>query len=284
MADEAHPYVVRPSSLPTAPDCYRRWAARHLAPLVAEAGYTLAVRRPLHVGAAVGSGVHAAVGYTLQAKLTTGELGNATEAENRAEAEFMARAEFGVMWDSTTDDLPTAKKQLQRMNRSFRRYLAPDLIPLVVEQRLEADIGDGWIMSGQGDNLSGNPDALVRDIKTGTTQRANGVQYASYHGLFQVHGYHPTGMVEDFIPRAKLRDEQPPPTSTPIAVGPAIEEAWAIIDDIKRGTAEFEKRLAEQNGRNPAGAFRANPASQLCGAKWCTAFGTDFCRAHKGAK
>ncbi len=260
----------------------RRWAARHLAGMVTEAGYTLASQRPLHVGAAVGSGVHAAVGYTLESKRTTGDIGNATEAENRAEAEFLARAEYGITWDATTDTLPTAQRQLQRMSRVFRRTLAPDLTPLVVETRLEADIGDGWAISGQGDNLSGDPDALVRDLKTGTTQRANAIQYAMYFDLFSAHGYAPTGMVEDFLRRVSIKAEQPPPVATPIPLGPAREDAWTVVRAIKSSTAEFQRRVAEGGGA-PRAAFAANPASALCGAKWCTAWGTDFCRSHKGA-
>ena len=276
------PRVIRPSSLTTQIDCGRRWAAVHLAPLVMQAGYTLGERRPLHVGAAVGSGVHAAASYTLEAKRRTGELGNEAEAVDRAEAEFMERGQHGLVWDATTDQLPTAQQQLRRMTRSYRRHLAWQLQPMIIEQRFECDVGDGWVLSGQTDSLNGDPDRDVHDLKTGTHQRANGVQYACYHIILDAHGYRPARIVEDFLRRVKLKTEQPPPESTAIPLAPAIADAWDAIDDIKRATAEFERRIVS-GGRPPHAAFRANPQSQLCSPRFCPAFGTDFCKSHREA-
>jgi hypothetical protein len=276
------PHVIRPSSLTTAVDCGRRWAAVHLSHLVRDAGYTLGERRPLHVGAAIGSGVHAAASFTLEAKRRTGELGNEAEAVDRAEAEFLERAQHGLMWDATTGQLPVAQMQLARMTRSYRRHLAWQLTPLLVEQRFECDVGDNWVLSGQTDTLAGDPNADVRDLKTGTHQRANGVQYACYHIILDAHGYRPHRIIEDFLPRAKLKVEQPPPQSTTIPLAPAIADAWDTIDDIKRRTAEFQRRVVE-GGRPPHAAFPANPQSQLCSPRFCPAFGTDFCKSHREA-
>lgn len=270
---------LRPSSIVGYADCPRRWAARHATDLVTDAGYVLAPNRPLHIGAAVGSGVHAAVGYTLSEKLATGSLGAQSEAEGRAEAEFDARAEHGVVWDATTADKSVAKRQLARMSRAYRRHLAPVVTPLVVEERLEADLGDGWVLSGQADTLAGDPDVGIRDLKTGTQQRANGVQYAAYQLLFGAHGYNATALYEDFLRRVKIDKEQPAPVTSEIDVRSAQADALELIDDIKRSTAEFSARVASGRGRPPHAAFRANPASVLCAAKWCPAHGTDFCKA-----
>lgn len=273
--------TIRPSSLTTAADCARRWAAHSLPDDLAQAGYELTIQRPVHVGAAVGSGVHAAAAYTMSEKRSSGDLGNETEAIDRAEAEFLARGEYGLAWDQTTGNLPTAKAQLARMTKTFRRWVAPDLAPLLVEQRLSADIGDDWEISGQLDTLAGDPDNIIDDLKTGVHQRANGVQYATYAMLFRAHGYQIEGLVEDFIRRAPLSHEQPKPVRERIDLAPAIADAWELIEAIQRDTAEFLRRAADPNGKAPPQAFRANPASVLCGAKWCRAWGTQFCQAHR---
>lgn len=280
MSSDAPAYVLRPSSLTTAADCMRRFAARHLTSTVLAAGYKLLPERPVHIGAAVGSGVHAAVAYTLSEKATNGGLGADSEAEDRAVQEFDARAQHGAVWDATTNNVGDAKRQIARMSRTYRRHLAPEIQPLQVEQRLEADLGDGWRLSGQADTLAGDPDSLIRDLKTGTRQRANGVQYAAYHSLFAAHGFGVTGLIEDFVARVPLSREQPPPASVPIDLRSAVADAWELFDEIKRATALFEERLQSGHGRPAHAAFRANPASPLCAAKWCSAWGSDFCNAH----
>jgi hypothetical protein len=275
---------IRPSSLTTYADCSRRWAARHLADDVAAAGYTLRPGRALHIGAAVGGAVHAAAGYTMSSKRATGDLGNETEAIGRAEAEFEDRAQYGVTWDHTTSDLSTAMKQIARMSKVYRRQVAPELAPLVVEERFEADIGDDWQISGQIDTLAGDPDAIIEDLKTGTVQRANGVQYATYAMLFRAHGYRVTGIYEDFIRRVPIAHSQPPAEQHQVDLEPAIADAWELIEAVKRDTAEFLSRVDDPHGKPPPNAFRANPASMLCGEKFCPAHSTDFCKAHRVAR
>lgn len=275
------PRVIRPSSLTTLADCERRWAAHALPDEVAQAGFVLHGRRPTHVGAAVGTGVHAAAAYTMEAKIADGTLGNETEAIDRAEEGLKAQMTYGVAWDAITADLPTAQKQVARMAKTYRRFTAPNVEPLLVERRLEGDVGDGWSVSGQLDTLQGDPDSVLRDLKTGAHQRANHVQYGMYAMLFRSHGYRVDRLAEDFIRRASLRKEQPLPVEVTIDIESAVSDAWESVRTIKATTAEFHRRLADPNGPPPEGAFRPNPASQLCGEKWCNAWGTQFCKAHK---
>lgn len=244
------------------------------------AGYALREKPELHIGAAVGSGVHAAAAWTLETKRDTGELGSEGEAVDRAITEFEDRANAeGLHFDETTGNIGAARHQIARMTRSYRQHIAPVVEPRLVETRLEADIGGGWRLSGQGDVLAGDPKADVRDIKTGARRRSNGAQYGAYALIFQAHGFNATGVIEDFIPRVRLRDEQPAPTSTQIDVHVAQAEAVAAMQDIQRSVAEFERRLTAGEPM-PEVALRANPASQLCSARFCRAWGTRFCRAH----
>jgi hypothetical protein len=274
--------IIRPSSLTTAADCARRYAAHHLTDMVVAAGYTLRPSRAVHIGAAVGGAVHAAAGFTMNAKRDTGALGNETEAIDRAEAEFDTRTEYGVTWDAATADISTAKRQISRMSKTYRRQVAPELAPLLVEERMVADVGDDWQISGQLDTLAGDPDNVIEDLKTGTVRRSNGVQYATYALLLRAHGYRITGLVEDFIKRVPITHTQPEVDRLEIAIEDAIADAWELIEGIKRDTAEFLKRVADPHGRPAPQAFKANPASMLCSPKFCKAYATNWCRAHRG--
>ena len=276
--------IIRPSSLTTFADCPRRWAARHLREEVAAAGYTASRPLAMSAGAAVGSGVHAAAAYTLGQKIQTGgaSMGSDTDAEEAGILEIRERVEKeGFDTDKATPDLNTAEKQIRRMSRAYRRSDAAAETPLQSEERLEAVIADGVALSGQVDALMvGDPDQTVRDLKTGVSRRANAAQYGAYALIWRAHGHRPQGLVEDYLKRVPLAHEQPMPTAHSIDVQTAMFEAWETIDAISRAVADFRQRAADPNGRPPNMAFRANPASSLCSARWCPAWGSDFCRAH----
>lgn len=272
--------LIRPSSLPTFSDCPRRFAARHLADMAEEAGYELRREMRRHIGAAVGTAVHAGVAFTLTAKRDTGELGNATEAEHLAEIALIQGVQEGAIWDDTSPNVPVAKLQATRMVRSYRRHVAPNIVPLLIEERRVADIGDSWQVSGQADTLTGDPDDHLRDLKTGARKRANAPQYGAYVLVFEAHGYAVPRITEDFLPRVRKDAEQPPPVAIAIDRRSAVMSAWDIIGAVKAATAEFERRVADPHGLDPLGAFLPNPNSALCGEKWCPAWGTKFCRAH----
>jgi hypothetical protein len=276
--------VIRPSSLTTFNDCPRRWAARNLRDEVAAAGYTASRSIAMNAGAAVGSGVHAAVAYTLGQKIATGgaSIGTDADAEEAGIVEVRERVEKeGFDADKATPDLNTAERQIRRMSRAYRRSDAVAETPLQSEERLEAVIADGIALSGQVDALMvGDPDQTVRDLKTGTSRRANGVQYGAYALIWRAHGHRPQLLVEDYLRRVPLAHEQPMPEPHRIDVQTAMLEAWETIDAIARAVAEFRRRAADPNGRPPNMAFRSNPGSSLCSARWCPAWGTDFCQAH----
>jgi hypothetical protein len=274
--------TVRPSSLTTFADCGRRWASRHLADEISAAGYRLRTGLSSHVGAAVGTGVHAAAAYSLHVRLQSGgSLGRDADAEEQGILAFRDRAAAEMVdWDGTTPDSNTAEAQIRRMSRAWRRSEAAESNPLQVEERLEAEFAPGWRVSGQLDLLAGDPDQIVRDTKTGTRRRANGVQYGAYGMIWRAWGYRPKGVIEDYLQRVALAKEQPPVQSHPIDIVLAQREAFEVLEAVRTATAEFERRLANPNGRPPEGAFRPNPASALCSARFCPAWGTEFCRAH----
>lgn len=275
------PRVIRPSSLTTADACGRRYAARHMAEIVEAAGYVLNRSMRRHIGAAVGTAVHAGAAYTLTAKKTDGTLGNDGEAEDRAQESLIDELEGETQYDDTTAAFPVAKRQVQRMVRSYRRFLAPDLVPLTVEERLTIDVGDGFQVSGQADGVvAGDPHEEIRDLKTGTRARANAAQYGAYAIVYRTHGYQVRTLVEDYLARVRIDREQPPPVAIPVDVAIAAQHAMETIERIKAWTAEFERRAADATARPPNLAFPANPADPLCSPKFCPAWGTEFCKVH----
>jgi hypothetical protein len=279
--------LIRPSSLVDFLDCPRRWAARHLRAEVQAAGYDLAQPRASHVGALVGSGVHAGAAYTLDQKRATGAIGRDADALDQAIEGFTQRAQQeGAEWDDLTPTRDTAHKQIARMLTAYRRQVAPKVAPLLVEQRFETTLASGWVLSGQMDSLVVSGDAqqqasTIRDIKTGARKRANGVQYGAYALIAEAHGHRPQELIEDFIPRAPLRREQPPVQATSYAVYDAKLDAWQALQAIREASMEFAARVEDPNGADPRAAFRANPSSSLCNARWCPAWGTQWCRSHR---
>ena len=87
--------VIRPSSLPSWPDCQRRTAARTAGALVKEMGYGLR-QLPQRAGPAVGTATHAAVAHTMQAKIDTGASANQTETEQAGLRRWMKRPLTGL--------------------------------------------------------------------------------------------------------------------------------------------------------------------------------------------
>ncbi len=275
-------YTIRPSSLPDFNDCDRRGAARSFRHLVEGAGYQLR-HRTLHIGAAVGRAAHAGAAKTLQTKIDTGSLGNLPDAQEVAIVEFGANLEEEeVVWDDLTDGKNVGEKQLHRMVAAYQTGVAPNIDPVTVEERLEANLQHGFVLSGQKDVLVRQPDG-IRDLKTGRLQRVNAAQYGAYAMIDAAHKRPIHSLIEDFVARTALSKPQKEAVSIEFNVEAAMWLAYDALQNIKRQVMLFEKRL-EEGRQPPESAFRANPQSMLCSDKFCPAWGTDFCRVHKGAK
>ncbi len=265
--------VIRPSTLTSWPDCGRRSAARAYPSLFAGFGYEL---RPVQVsaGAAVCTAVHAGAAFTLQSKVDTGEPGRDDEAEDRAIVGFRREIESGANWDEATPRPNDGETQVRRMLAEYRRAVAPRITPIAVEKRLEADLGDGFLLSGQADALAIEPGA-IRDLKTGV-ERIHIPQLGAYSLLARSHGREVLSAFEDFIPRVKANYSQPPAQEIAYPVEFAERVAQRRIAVVKRDLTEF---LAVGD----AEVFPANPMSVLCSQRYCPCWGTAACREHKGS-
>ena len=214
-------------------------------------------------------------------KMQTGELGSQTEAEQLALEQFGESVHGGVLWDEATPNLNDAQKQVVRMVRVFRNTIAVKAEPVAVERRLEANVGDDFILSGQSDLQTIEP-GRIRDLKTGRFPRSHYAQLGAYSLLART--AHPEQVTKevcvDFIQRVPVSKPQPE-TATEFYDQVVAEQAAAsTISRIKSDVVEFRRRLTDGDAP-PEHAFLANPASMLCSKKWCPAFGSDFCREHK---
>ena len=266
-------YVIRPSMLVSWNDCPRRTAARAYRDLFVSFGYELREVQS-SAGAAVGTAVHSGAAYTLQSKVDTGEPGQDDEADERAIASFREEIQDGADWDDTTPRPNDGEKQVRRMVAEYRRSVAPKRNPVAVEARLEADIGDGFLLSGQADALVLEPGGIV-DLKTGI-ERINTSQLGAYSLLARSHGREINKVAEDFIPRVKANYAQP--EAKEISYPPEFAERVA-----QQRIAAVKRDLLAFIGSGDAIDLPANPSSMLCNGRYCILWGTTGCREHKGA-
>lgn len=276
--------TLRPSSLPSWTDCERRTAANLFRPLITAAGFTINYNRN-NIGATIGTATHKGASTMLEHKMKTGEIGRESDAQDAALAEFDEDLEEGVMWDEVTGGRNEGQKQIIRMVHTYKDQVAPKIEPIAVEQRLNCDLGDGFVISGQADAIVMEP-GTVRDLKTGKIKRSNASQIGAYSLIRRAPGRDMDiqKLLEDYIPRVRISKPQPPAEEISYNVHASEQEAFEIIKDMKWKLSNFLERLAKQDHTAPPEyAFRANPQSMLCSDKYCPVFGTDFCRLHKGA-
>jgi hypothetical protein len=279
------PTVIRASALSSYPDCPRRAAARLFRREIEAAGFRLRwVQRA--IGALIGTAVHAAAANTLEEKAKTGTLPPASVATDVA-AESLTEnlAAYGeVLWDGpsgVTWNRDVAAKQTIAMAGAYHRVIAPRVRPLLVEQRLEAEISPGLILSGQPDVVAQEPHQ-IRDLKTGARRAGNDApQIGAYALLSRSVGLGIERAAIDWLQRVRVGKPQPEPESHPVPVAKAETAATSIIRHIEGDLRTWrEGDPARRILPGDPWAFVANPNSRLCSAKWCPAHGTEFC--HEG--
>jgi hypothetical protein len=259
--------VIRASGLPSYADCSRRAATRFLGTEIADAGYLLRNDVGANIGAALGSSTHEAASYSLNSKMYDSNLGTDNDALELAMNKLHDIGKDGISYDDTTPTYDRAELQLRVLVSSYRTLLGPIIEPVEVEVRLEANIGEGFIFSGQFDVRELT---TIRDLKTGAVARANIAQYGGYALLCRVHNRTVEKIVEDYLPRQRI----PEPEFYEYGVNDAMLAASAILKRIKADVANF-RTTGEPT------SFIANPQSMLCSDKFCPAWGTKFCCEHK---
>lgn len=277
-------YTARCSALPDFPDCNRRGAARMLRRLIEAMGFKLK-RPPNGAGAMVGTAVHSGAAVMLEEKGRSGVVAPESVATDAAIHSLREKVREGVAYDQLTTNLMDAEIQAVRMVKVYRADVAPQITPLLVEQRFEARVPfarNNIILSGQLDVLAREPGRL-RDTKTGRMLGNYRSQKGGYSLLsksqpdnLQVHS-----SVIDFIKRVAPKAEQPRAETYVQDLAGCETAAVAILKTIDLQLTLFLEGDSDR-GILPGDpwAFPANPSSRLCSDKYCPAHGTDFCHEH----
>jgi hypothetical protein len=280
------PTVIRVSSLAGYSDCPRRAAARLFWREIKNAGFALRYL-PRSIGGLVGTAVHRGVAHVLGAKAKTGQLPLRTVAiENSREALAEGVDGVEVQFDGptgATHHMRDAVDQVVRMTGIYHDNIAPKVDPVIVEERLEAEVEVGLVLSGQPDLVCREPGA-IRDLKTGQRMPASfAPQLGGYSLLSRSHGHKIERAAIDYVKRVNPSKPQPLPVTNEAVIAHAEAAASSILRQMAFDLDTF--RHGDEARRIRPGdpwSWAANPSSMLCSAKWCSAWGTEFC--HEGVK
>jgi hypothetical protein len=272
--------VVRASGLSGWPDCERRGAARLIPDEIAAAGFALR-ELPYGIGATIGTAIHKAASLVLKEKIDSGKMGPASVAVDCATDELKEGVKRGITWDRETPALDAALIQVERMTKAYVADTAPEIQPILVEERLCAQVTPNIELSGQADVIAREP-GRVRDLKTGKRPGNHKPQIGAYSLLGRTIG--PIDITEgviDWVPRVSVKKPQPAPVVISLDIASSEVAAVNIMRHIEHGIQMFRNGDPE-HGVLPGEpwSFTANPSSMLCGEKYCSAFGTDFCVEH----
>jgi hypothetical protein len=278
--------VIRCSALSGWGDCPRRGASKLFWAEIRAAGFMLRYI-PRGIGAIVGTAVHRGVASVLGVKARTGTLPARADALESSREMLDYQVEEGdIQFDGphgVTHNIGEAVDQVARMTGVYHDTVAPTVDPIQVEERLEAEVEPGLVLSGQPDLVCREPGA-IRDLKTG--QRAPvsfAPQLGGYSLLARTHKIDIQRAAIDYMPRVRKGKPQPAPQSTETIIAHAESAAANIIRHIQADLNTF-RHGDEARHIKPGDpwAFLANPASMLCSPKYCPAHSTEFC--HEGKK
>lgn len=272
-----HAPSVRCSILPDYPDCNRRCAARLFWREITAAGHNLR-RLPKGIGAAVGTSVHASAALTLKEKAAYGSLAPMDVVTDCAVETYRMQAQEELAFDRETPDGRVAEKQVIRMAEKFQECIRPDVEPILVEEKLEADTGFGVILDGHADLVAREP-GRIRDLKTGKRLGVYTAQIGGYSLLARSNALEIEAADIDYLKRVPLGKEQPPVVTKATNLGIAEASALLTLKHIARSLELYREGDPDRHiepGRPEA--FLSNPSSYLCSPKYCSAFGTSWCQ------
>jgi hypothetical protein len=252
---------------------------------IVAAGFDLR-ETPPGIGAAIGTAVHKAAAVMLAEKADSGTLPPSDVTDDAAIETLREQTAPGILFDRESPEINAAELQVRRMARAYRDGVAPDIQPLLVEERLEAQVTPLIALSGQADVIAREP-GRVRDLKTGKRLGNHAPQIGAYSLLARTPSEtNPEGVdVQeasiDWVPRASMKKPQAAPEQYRHDVARCETAALAVIRHIESDLKVFREGDFTR-GVLPGDpwAFVANPSSMLCGEKYCPAHGTSFCHEH----
>src|SRR5262249_9587560 len=131
--------------------------------------------------------------------------------------------------NGATHNMRDAVDQVVRMTGVYHDNVAPRVNPVIVEERLEAEVEVGLVLSGQPDLVCREPGA-IRDLKTGIRMPASfAPQLGGYSLLSRSHGHRIDHAAIDYVKRVNPSKPQPLPVTNEAVIAHAETAASAVL-------------------------------------------------------
>ena len=281
MSNAGNVTILRCSYLSGWQDCPKRNVAKVLRDWIHN-NTEYILRIPMNnVSGLVGTASHEANIHILEIKMTMGvntkqDLNDGIE---KGIIDFHKKVNeiVNVDYDKTTPSDNVAEKQIIKITTAYFNGIAPEVMPIGLEKRLECNLDKAVSIENLSYNftLSGQPDIVtkyaIRDIKTGKNAQTSHAQLGAYSLITKSHGENsPVNCIIDHVPRVGAKTVQPAPESYSYKAELCENEAKAAIS---RATWDLATIL---HYKDPA-KIACNTSSMLCSEKYCTCYKTDFC-------
>jgi len=269
---------IRCSSLPSVSDCCRMAVANSQRDIITEAGFSLSERRT-GIYSLIGTAVHKGNEKILREKILTGILPQYQFSLDSAMSEFSDKLKDSedIIFDDTTVNQSHAEKQIKTLTAAYYRDIAPKIkFPdgCNPDDHLEVSLTatiDGCEVTGHPDVIS---ESSILDTKSGKTIRPYHAQLGMYANiLMSMRNWKPKFLITNYLPRVMVDKPYPGTKTDGYDVDFSMNESWYLTKQLIRDIKNF------QQCGNPA-VFTANPNTSLCNPKYCTAYGTKFCKYH----
>jgi hypothetical protein len=132
-------YTIRASALPGWNDCPRRQSISMFWKIITAAGFKFE-RRENHVGAAIGTGVHAGAAHALREKRDGRALIPIKDVVEIGITAYRKEIAEGVIYDAASPHPNACEKQVENLSRAFLFGVFPDIDALELEAEMLCDL------------------------------------------------------------------------------------------------------------------------------------------------
>lgn len=264
--------IISPSSISSWADCPKREMARRYRDRIPPKYRLRRLKR--RIAAYSGNIAHDVVAMILQRKKETGANDVPRDLDKLITNAILNRKldESNVLWDQKTRSLNELKLQVAQIARAYSIKILPEVEPEYIEQKFQADLGDGFMIEGTPDLVSlKKRRRALRDLKTGRESPAQ-MQLGKYSILLASNGIPIDDMIVDHIERVSIDSPAKPVKSEVLNKEVCEEAAWSEVNLMKRDITDFIR----SNG-DPS-SLVSNLYSNLCNKTDCPVYGTEFCK------
>ena len=279
----------RASSLSALESCPRRFAAEFVISAGISDQFDLpVVRRPVHIGALIGTACHVGFAEQMREVKRTGEHGSKQRLNNitsAATSEFatISREAPGVITDATTASKRDGVKAVTKIVERFFWDIKIDGEPEIIEKGGKAifpsgDDGDDFQVTGTLDLHIVNANrSRIEDHKTGRNRPQALAQIGIYSLLIKSNGKRVNDARINYSRRVAFSRPQPHLEKIAYDLGVAEHHALTVAREANRTISRLLKT-------GDANTVVANPSCYLCSPKFCPAYGTNFCHVGIASK